>query len=229
MNDEEIKNENSEIEGINKNFDINLDDKELSGGLESITEITDGKTINNTVEDSDLTYVESTEDGEALPVKDVTKKLREELKVVRKEKEEYLTGWQRAKADYVNLQKELDSTRLNISLIAKEKMARNLMPAMDSFDMAFTNKEAWEKVDKNWRMGVEYIYSQLMTGLSDSGVEKIDKVGVKFDPALHQSISAIPTDKEENDHTIESIVQIGYKIGDRIIRPARVNIYEYKK
>ena len=229
MSDEEIKNETSEIEGINKNFDINLDDKELSGGLEGIAEITDGKTINDSVEDSDLTYVESTEDGEALPAKDVTKKLREELKVVRKEKEEYLTGWQRAKADYVNLQKELDSTRLNISIIAREKMARNLMPALDSFDMAFTNKEAWEKVDKNWRMGVEYIYSQLMTGLSDSGVEKIDKIGVKFDPALNQSISAIPTEKEEADHTIESIIQIGYKIGDRVIRPARVNIYEFKK
>lgn len=56
---------------------------------------------------SDMTYVESTEDGDALSSKDFTKKLREELKVLRKEKEEYLTGWQRAKADYVNLQKRI--------------------------------------------------------------------------------------------------------------------------
>jgi molecular chaperone GrpE len=177
----------------------------------------------------DLTFVDSTEDGEALPVKDVAKKLREELKNCRKEKEEYLTGWQRAKADYVNLQKELDSTRSNVSIIAREKMARNLMPALDSFDMAFQNKESWEKVDPNWRMGVEYIYSQFMTGLADSGIEKIDQVGVKFDPNLHHSISAVPTEKEEQDHTVESVIQVGYKIGDRVVRPARVNIYEYKK
>ncbi len=177
----------------------------------------------------DVTFVDSTEDGEALPTKDITKKLREELKVCRKEKEDYLTGWQRAKADYVNLQKELDSTRQNISIIAREKMASNLVPALDSFDMAFQNKESWEKVDPNWRMGVEYIYSQFMTGLSDSGIEKIDQVGVKFDPNLHHSISALPTEKEEQDHTIESIIQVGYKIGERVVRPARVNIYEYNK
>ncbi len=177
----------------------------------------------------DLTFVDSTEDGEALPTKDITKKLREELKTCRKEKEEYLTGWQRAKADYINLQKELDSTRLNISIVAREKMARNLMPALDSFDMAFQNKESWEKVDPNWRMGVEYIYSQFMTGLADSGIEKIDQIGVKFDPNLHHSISAVETEKEEQDHTIESIIQVGYKIGERVVRPARVNIYEYKK
>ena len=183
----------------------------------------------------DVTFEDSTEDGETLSTKDITKKLREELKVCRKEKEEYLTGWQRAKADYVNLQKELDSTRSNVSIIAREKMVRNLMPALDSFDMAFQNKESWEKVDPNWRMGVEYIYSQFMTGLADSGIEKIDQVGVKFDPNLHHSISAIPTENEVQDHTVESIIQVGYKISDlptqagRVVRPARVNIYEYKK
>ena len=187
--------------------------------------------INDKSEDDfeDLTFVDSTEDGEVLPAKDITKKLREELKVCRKEKEEYLTGWQRAKADYVNLQKELDSTRSNVSIITREKMARNLMPALDSFDMAFQNKESWEKVDPNWRMGVEYIYSQFMTGLADSGIEKIDQVGIKFDPNLHHSIGAVPTEKEEQDHSIESIIQVGYKIGERVVRPARVNIYEYNK
>ena len=107
-------------------------------------------------------------------------------------------------------------------------MARNLLPAIDSFDMAFANKEAWEKVDSNWRIGVEYIYTQFMNGLSDSGIEKIDKVGVSFDPNFHQSISSVSTDIKDRDHTIESIIQAGYKIGDRVIRPARVNIFEYK-
>ena len=183
----------------------------------------------------DVEFVDSTEEGEALPTKDVVKKLREELKACRKEKEEYLTGWQRAKADYVNLKKELDESHGRSSILSKEKMMNNLIPALDSFDMAFQNKESWDKVDKNWRTGVEYIYTQLMNGLSDSGIEKIDKVGVKFDPSLHHSIEAIKTDDESKDHTVEKVIQVGYKIGDlpaqagRVIRPARVNIYEFKK
>ena len=183
---------------------------------------------NSSDEVDDVTFVESTEDGESLPTKDIVKKLREELKVCRKEKEEYLTGWQRAKADYVNLQKELESHHHSSSILAKEKFVRNLLPALDSFDMAFANKEAWENVDKNWRMGVEYIYQQLMTGLIDSDVEKIDQIGIAFDPLIHESVESIETDDKSKDHTIAKIIQVGYKIKHRIIRPARVNIFEYK-
>lgn len=177
----------------------------------------------------DVTFVDSTEDGDALPTKDIIKKLRDDLKKARSEKEEYLTGWQRAKADYVNLQKEMDQVRANTSLITKEKIVESLLPSIDSFDMAMANKQAWETVDKNWRTGVEYIYQQIITGLSDVGVEIIDKTGIPFDPNLHQSIESIPTDDQSKDHTIEKVIQAGYKIGERVIRPARVNIFEYKK
>ncbi len=189
----------------------------------------DDEIKNNTSEPEhfeDVTFVDSTEDGDAIPTKDILKKLREDLKKMRAEKEEYLVGWQRAKADYVNLQKELDQVRLSSWVLAREKMTKNLLPALDSFDMAFANKEAWEKVDANWRTGIEYIFSQFMAGLSDSGIEKINAVGVPFDPNIHQSIESISTDDQSKDHIVEKILQTGYKIGDRIIRPARVNIYE---
>lgn len=199
MKDEEIKSENNEID------------------------------IENEKDFQDIEFIDSTEDGEALPTKDVAKKLREQVKKLQKERDEYLTGWQRAKADYINLQKELDQARVLTSIITKERMMSDLLPALDSFDMAFANKEAWEKVDSNWRMGVEYIYSQLMRGLDDAGIEKIDKVGVFFDPNLHHSMEAVETDDQSKDHTVEKIIQIGYKIGERIIRPAKVNIYEFKK
>jgi molecular chaperone GrpE len=179
--------------------------------------------------ESDVTYVESTEDGEALPTKDVVKKLRADLNLCRKEKEDYLVGWQRAKADYVNLQKELDLARINISIHTKQKMVEKLLPALDSFEMAFANKESWEKVDKDWRAGVESIYQQCMSGLNNSGIEKIEESAVPFDPNIHQSISIIETTDESKDHTVERILQVGYKIGDRIIRPAKVIIYELKK
>jgi molecular chaperone GrpE len=176
----------------------------------------------------DVSFVDSTEDGDELPTKDKVKKLREDLKTCQQEKSDYLTGWQRSKADYINLQKEMELLKISGAILAKEKMFKNFLQALDSFDMAFGNKEAWEAVDKNWRMGIEYIYQQFTTGLEQSGIEKINAVGVKFDPNLHQSIESITTDDQSKDHTIEKVIQTGYKLGERIIRPARVNIFEFK-
>lgn len=202
MNDEEIKKETTQNDS-----EV---DSDLAGNLE------------------DVEFVESTEDGEELTRKDIVKKLREDLKICRAEKEEYLTGWQRAKADYINLQKDLDLTRINVSILAKEKMLEKLLPALDSFEMAFSNKDHWESLDKEWRDGISSIYQQLISGLKDSGIEKIDQSDVSFDPNIHQSISTVETTDEKKDHIVEKVLQTGYKIGNRIIRPAKVNIYEYK-
>ncbi len=177
----------------------------------------------------DVSFVESTEDGDVLPKKDVIKKLKEEIKNLKKEKEEYLTGWQRSKADSINLQKDLDTVRKSSALLAKEIVVNDILPAIDSFDVAFSNKEAWEKVDKNWRVGVEYIHQKLLSALGDNGVTKIGEEGELFDPNLHESVGLIETDKEDNEHKIAKIIQAGYKMGEKVIRPAKVSVYSYKK
>ena len=177
----------------------------------------------------DVTFVDSTEDGEALPTKDIVKKLREEVKKLQKEKEEYLTGWQRAKADYVNLQKDEEGKRKELRNFVTMGLMEDLLPALDSFDMAFSNKEAWEKVDKNWRNGIEHIHNQFTGALESYGISKINEVDVIFNHNLHEAIETIATDDEKKDHTVSQITQSGYKIGDKVIRPARVKVYEYKK
>ncbi len=174
----------------------------------------------------DVSFVDSTEDGDALPTKDIVKKLREDLKQARKEKEEYLTGWQRAKADYVNLQKDSDAKYKEIRTMVTGNMVEDLLPVLDSFNMAMGNKEAWEKVDANWRNGVEYIHQQFLRVLADNNVTALDQVDVMFDPMLHESIETIPTDDESKDHKIAQVVQTGYKIGEKVIRPARVKVYQ---
>jgi molecular chaperone GrpE len=176
----------------------------------------------------DITIVESTEDGLELPDKDKNKKLREDVKRLQKEKDEYLLGWQRAKADYINLQRELEAVRLNSSLITKEKVVENILPALDSFEMAFSNQDFWQRVDKSWRQGIESIYDQIISGLNKSDIEKIDQVDILFDPNIHQSIEKIKTDDKGKDHFVESILQVGYKVGNRTIRPAKVRIFEFE-
>src|SRR5207244_2477593 len=85
------------------------------------------------------------------------KKLRERLKKAEAEKQEYLTGWQRAKADLVNARKRDEEDLKEFVRFANERLIEGLIPVLESFDMAMGNKEAWEKADKNWRVGVEYI------------------------------------------------------------------------
>ncbi len=179
----------------------------------------------------DVVFVESTEDGDTLPTKDIVKKLREENKKLRSEKDEYLTGWQRAKADYVNLQKELNEVRLNSLNIGKEKTINGILPVIDSFDMAFSNKEAWEKVDSNWRTGIEYIYQQFTKSLEDLNVFKINDLNIDFNPLMHEPIDTVETTDSELENKIAEVVQAGYIIKgtgmqEKIIRPAKVKVYK---
>ncbi len=178
-------------------------------------------------DDSELLEFEFNDDGEE-DLKKTLKKLRTDLKEAKKQKEEYLTGWQKERADFSNYKKDESSRQMNLTSALREHMLTSFLSVMDSFNMAFANKEAWEKVDPNWRKGVEYIYSQMSGVFEEYGVKEIGVVGEKFDPTIHESISTQPTDKKDFDHTVSFVIQRGYKLGDRVMRPARVNVYEYQ-
>lgn len=177
---------------------------------------------------TDLDIIESTEDGETIPQKDMVKKFRETIKKLQKEKEEYLTGWQRAKADYVNLQKELGLIRMHTTNITKEKVTEKLIPSIDSFELAFQDKNNWEKVDEGWRTGMISIYKQLLSGLKSLEIDRIDEKDVPFNPLFHESIKITKTKDKEKDNHVDEIFQIGYKIGDKAIRPAKVSVFEFE-
>jgi len=179
-------------------------------------------------EDSEVLEFEFNDDGEE-DLKKTLKKLRSSLKQATGEKEEYLTGWQKERAEFANYRKQEDERRMHFSESVRERILTRFLSVIDSFDMAFANKEAWEKIDENWRKGVERIYTQMNTIFEEYGVKAIGKVGETFDPNIHQSIDLIETDKKELDHKVANVNQKGYKLGERIMRPARVNVYEYKE
>ncbi len=159
--------------------------------------------------------------------KEEVKKLKEKIKTLEEEKKEYLSGWQRAKADYANLLKEHEEKRKEFGSYGASSVIEEVIPALDAFDMATANKEAWEKVDANWRSGVEYIQKTLLKALEKFSVVIENPLGNIFDANKHQSVSTIPTTEKEKDHTVAEVVQKGYKIGDKWIRPALVKVYEY--
>lgn len=152
------------------------------------------------------------------------KKLKEELKTARKERDEYLTGWQRAKADFINARKEEERSRADFVKTANKELVLDMLTTLDDFDMAFGNKEAWEKVDKNWRTGVEYIYSRLLNTLEQNGLKQINPVGEIFDPNIHTSVESISVENPEDDHKIQEVVQKGYILNGSLIRSPKVKI-----
>jgi molecular chaperone GrpE len=192
------------------------------------TEIPGVAGTENESDNSEVLEMEFNEDGEE-DLKKTLKKLREDLKQCRKEKEEFLTGWQKERAEFVNYRKQEDDRKTMFSESMRERILTRFLAVMDSFNMAFANKESWEKVDENWRKGVEYIYSQMNTIFEEYGVKPIGEIEETFDPNIHQSIELVQTDKNELDHKVSEVIQKGYKLGDRVIRPARVNVYEYKE
>lgn len=178
--------------------------------------------------DEDIVEFVYNSDGEE-DMKATLKKLRKDLKEARAKEKEYLTNWQRERADFVNYKKDEDARKAGYGSHARERFAEDLLPVLDAYDMAFANKEAWEKVEKNWRMGVEYIHSQLLKVLSDNGIEEIStKEGDTFNAQFHEPMETIETDDTTKENTIAVIMQKGYKNGARIVRPARVKVFEKK-
>jgi len=103
-------------------------------------------------EDIDIELEETEHEG--VSTGDKLKKLRVELKESKKQSQEYLTGWQKERADFANYKSEEEKKRSERIAGMKLNLISDFFPVLDSFDMAFSNKEAWEKVDSAWRTGV---------------------------------------------------------------------------
>ncbi len=174
-------------------------------------------------ENDDVSFEDVNDEGE-VDAKNTIKKLREKIKKLEAEKQEYLDLSQRTRADYANFKKEVDTNRVNDRKYATKKFIEELLPVLDAYDMAKGNIEAWEKVDQNWRVGIEYIFGQLSKVLENEGVVQFGKVGDDFDPSLHESMEMVKVASEEENDKIVSVLQSGYRMADSILRPARVKV-----
>ncbi len=153
------------------------------------------------------------------------KKLKDEIKSLKLEKQEYLQGWQSARAELVNAKKRMETEQRERQSFANARLLEDLLPVADSFSMAMSNTEAWQSVDQGWRTGVEYIYSQLQKVLTEYGLEVIVAVDQQFDPRLHEAVEFLETEDKDKDNLVREVKQTGYLLGGRVIRPAKVSVY----
>lgn len=185
----------------------------------------ENKDIENKNEDKDIEIVSESESAEAQ-----IKKFREKLKECQKLKDEYLAGWQRARADFINARKEEEKEREEFVRFAQRNIAKKLLELADNFDLAFANRDILPKNGEKWLAGIENTRARLMKILEESGVSPLENSsGKKFDPLAQEAIEKIPVKDLEKDNLVLEETQRGYKMYDRILRPARVKVGVYEK
>ena len=157
------------------------------------------------------------------------KKLHEKLKQAVALKQEYLDGWQRAKADYANLKKEQNRLHIVVRVEAKTELLHEFLDLADSFDLAFSNKKAWEELPQDWRIGMEHIHSKLLSIFKAHRMSVIDPAGKVFIQALHHSMATVATNDKSEDGKVAEVLQKGYLMDGELMRAARVKVYQYNK
>jgi molecular chaperone GrpE len=175
--------------------------------------------------DTEEEIVDLDDEGNEKGLAQKNKELRQKIKQLEKEKGEYLDGWQRAKADAINKEKSFAEERKLTIELANKKLLGNLVPVMDSFLMAMSNKEAWNQVDQNWRIGVEYIKTQLETVFRDNGLEIFGAVGEVADPNKYNTLETVDTDDQAQEGTVAEILQYGYTLAGRVLREAKCKTF----
>ena len=130
----------------------------------------------------------------------------------------------RLQADFANFKKRTATEKQQISEVVKMDVLQNILPVIDNFERALqVPQDSLSDELKSFVDGYTMIYKQLMTVLEKEGVTKIDAVGKPFDPNYHQAVMRVPSDEYDNDVVVE-VLQEGYLLGDKTLRPAMVKV-----
>ena len=134
--------------------------------------------------------------------------------------EEHKAGWQRAQADYMNLQKQVENTRSELVRMSELQILEEFIPVYDNFKKCMDSPAENDKQIENWKKGVEYIMKQFADILAGHSVEEIKTVGESFDPNLHEALQE--EESEEESGKILKEVDAGYTMKGKVIKPAKV-------
>ena len=144
------------------------------------------------------------------------KKMKGELETCRQEKQEYMDGWQRAKADYVNALKRFDEEKKVEHNRGIEKAVTELLPAYDALERAKEHGDVPE--------GFSGIVKQLEGAFASLGLAPLGAVGEVFDPAIHDAMGQDAAGSAEQDGQVSVVLERGFRMGDTVIRPAKVRV-----
>ena len=202
---------------------MNMNQENHEENEEKIKNESEGK------EEAEAEFVPEDGEGNLESAEVKLKKVHGELKQCQLDKQEYLALSQRLKADYLNLEKATEAQRNEIIQFANQALLLDLLDLADSFELAFADQAAWGGVAENWRRGVEYIYTKLVKILEENGLTVVNPLVEPFDPASHESIGAVLTDKTEEAERVIAVLKKGYRLGGKVLRPAQVKVGAFNK
>jgi molecular chaperone GrpE len=143
--------------------------------------------------------------------------LAKQLEALEAERDEYLADLQRVAAEFENYRKRVARDQESLAARAHERLVKELLPVLDDLERALEAAEEHEEA--KLEQGVRLVQRELREALAKEGLVEIETNG-RFDPHVHEALLSQPSDKD--DDSILEVLQKGYRLGDRVLRPARV-------
>ena len=145
--------------------------------------------------------------------------LKKQLEEAEARVSEYKDSWMRSQAEFQNYKKRIERDNDMLRAHMKGDIVKKILPVLDDLERALQNRPA----DESWANGIELIARKFQSVLESEGIKRIEAEGKEFDPNFHEAISNEPNDEVESGHVI-AVVQNGYMLGERVIRPALVRV-----
>lgn len=171
--------------------------------------------------DDDLEKEEEFIDAEIVDDEDPIEEDEEEVTddVIEEDFNEFKDKYQRLLADFTNYKQREEAAKADFKKYASSNLVEKLLPVLDNFDRALKDQDPEDGLVK----GIVMTRDEMIQVLEKEGLELIESDGCAFDPNLHQAVLAEESDEIESDHIIETF-QKGYKLNNRVIRPAMVKV-----
>ncbi len=148
--------------------------------------------------------------------------LEQELQDIQSKSEEYLDGWQRSRAEFVNYKKRIEREQAQLYQNTSGVIIKRYLEILDDLERALSNSPK-DGEGAIWAEGIHLIYRKFLSLLENEGVTIMNAQGEQFDPNRHEAIMSEETDKYESGQIIEVLKQ-GYMLGERVLRPASVRV-----
>ena len=162
------------------------------------------------------------ESYEGEETQDEVETLLQDLAQARAEANEYLDGWQRSRAEFANYKKRVDRELAQANITATGNIIKRYLNVLDDLERALKNRPQ-NGEGAVWANGIELIYRKFLSILENEGVKVMEAEGQVFDPNLHEALSSEESDEHDSGEIIE-VVQQGYMLDDRVLRPALVRV-----
>lgn len=153
--------------------------------------------------------------------KDQLKAAQEQIDQLTKEKDELEDKYLRAEAEMANMQTRYKKEQEQLLKYQSQRLATAVLPVIDNLNRAL-EIEVDDEASKNLKQGVEMVAKDLNKAFTDNEITKIESLGKKFNPTLHQAVKSVPAEDGQEPETIVEVFQDGYMLKDRVLRPAMV-------